>query len=291
MTILDIWLKISELLINEEYDVENLKFILRRWCEILGYNYYICDSRSELIRTLSSVLRVLKQKSEDDRKDIIFEIIPYLLDERVLSIEKLNMIFAEINFPYRYEVSNGESLYGGIFLKSEENVFMKRKYDKIFISHSYKDKEICDELVFLLEDIGLTKNEIFYSSLPGFGVPLGKNIADTIKMEFTEKRILVIFMLSTNYYESVKCLNEMGAAWVKQTDFQTFLLPGFEARIDDGAIDASVAGIILDNRRIELWQRLKEFVSYITDSFMLSVDTEKIDRKLNLFIEKIEGII
>ena len=35
-------------------------------------------------------------------------------------------------------------------------------------------------------------------------------------------------MLSKNYYNSPACLNEMGAAWVLKSDYQSILIPPFD---------------------------------------------------------------
>ncbi len=46
----------------------------------------------------------------------------------------------------------------------------------------------------------------------------------------------VIMMLSQNYYDSYMCLNEMSAAWIKKSKYQSILLPGFNFPDIQGAI-------------------------------------------------------
>ena len=49
--------------------------------------------------------------------------------------------------------------------------------------------------------------------------------------------LFFIMMLSKNYYKSSVCLNEMGAAWVKQSAYQSILLPGFQYTKIEGAVN------------------------------------------------------
>jgi len=111
----------------------------------------------------------------------------------------------------------------------------KKEFSKIFISHSSLDKEICDAFVNLLEGIGIPEENIIYSSSPRHGVPANEGIFHFLRQHIAEG-ITVYYMLSDNYYESVYCLNEMGAAWVTQSDSSTFLLPNFTGQIK-GVID------------------------------------------------------
>ena len=54
-------------------------------------------------------------------------------------------------------------------------------------------------------------------------------------------------MLSDNYYKSPACLNEMGAAWVLKKEYRSILLPGFDYKEIEGAINPRKIGIKLDD--------------------------------------------
>lgn len=87
------------------------------------------------------------------------------------------------------------------------------KQKLIFISHSTKDSEYVASLVDLLRKIGFTDKDVFCSSYPGYGVPLGKNIYEFLKNCFKDYELFVLFVISKdNYYSSPASLNEMGAA-------------------------------------------------------------------------------
>ncbi|HDX9649106.1 toll/interleukin-1 receptor domain-containing protein [Bacillus thuringiensis] len=113
------------------------------------------------------------------------------------------------------------------------------KIDKIFISHASRDVKYVKELVNLLNDIGIKKNSksIFCSSLPGYDIPHGESIYEFLKKELNNNNIMVLFVLSDNYYQSAPCLNEMGAAWITSKKYTTVLTPNFDFKKIVGAID------------------------------------------------------
>lgn len=166
----------------------------------------------------------------------------------------------------------------------------QQKFDCLFISHSCEDRKISDAFVEFMESIGLSQNQIFYSSMPEHGIPLGENIVDAIKSKLFGKKVHVIFMLSQNYYTSVMCLNEMGAAWILQHTYTSILLPGYEYRNIKGAIDAGKIGIKLDGDPAELRARLIQFRSQIQEEFCLPpIDEITWNRKLDNFMNYIKA--
>ena len=154
------------------------------------------------------------------------------------------------------------------------------KPKKVFISH-----------VNLLEDIGLSETEIVCSSIPGYGIPLGKDIYDWLSEQFQNCDLHIIFILSDNYYNSVACLNEMGAAWVLKQKYDTVLLPEFDFPQIKGAINPQQIGIKLDSDCTELNQRLNELKDSLIDEFKLqSLSAAKWERHRNEFVNKIASV-
>lgn len=98
--------------------------------------------------------------------------------------------------------------------KSIESEITTAMKPKIFISHSSKDVKYVEPIVELLADIGMTNDNLFCSSIPDYGIPLNQDIYEYLSSLFSENELYVIFVLSSNYYGSPACLNEMGAAWV-----------------------------------------------------------------------------
>ena len=133
-------------------------------------------------------------------------------------------------------------------------------FDKksLFISHAEKDSDLVEKFVNLLYDIGISKESIFCSSISELGVPIKVDIYEYLRNLLDSEQVIPIFMLSACYYSSVACLNEMGAVWVKQKDYFTFLLPGFEFSKIKGAINAGKKGILLEYKSERELQNLKE---------------------------------
>jgi len=132
----------------------------------------------------------------------------------------------------------------------------KYKSPKVFISHSTNDVAIVEKLVTMLEQIGVKQSQLFCSSIAGYGIPQGAgDLYDYIRNEMSNDNLFVIMMLSPNYYSSPVCLNEMGAAWVKQSSYQSILLPGFRYSEIKGAVnprDMSFSLADRENRNLAL---------------------------------------
>lgn len=123
----------------------------------------------------------------------------------------------------------------------------QQKPKKIFISHATDDKAYVKEIVDLLIHMGVKETEqIFCTSTDGTGIPLRAHIYDYIKKQFQCFDIIVLMILSKNYYKSYACLNEMGATWISEAKDIQILLPGFDFSQIDGAVDPRNIAIKLD---------------------------------------------
>lgn len=172
--------------------------------------------------------------------------------------------------------------------KKAEISKVSNKIDKVFISHSSKDIEYVKLLVQLLNDIGIQKSDehIFCSSHPGYSIPYGENIYDYLKKELNSSNIMVLFVLSHNYYQSAPCLNEMGAAWISSKNYNSILTPNFDFRHISGAIDPSKISFYMNEEH-----GLNTFKDKIVELFELKDVDYKIwgeDRKK--FIESVNKI-
>lgn len=175
---------------------------------------------------------------------------------------KLHAIRENINKYYPDETSE--------HLNIAEVCTMEIKSPKIFISHSSKDEKIVSAFVDLLFDIGLNTGQIFCTSVPGCGVLIDNDIYTSLKREFEEHQVHVVFMLSSNYYGSPACLNEMGAAWILQTAYTSILLPGFEFREIEGAVNPRQMAIKLDEPADHLKEKLGQMKNNFIEKFGLS---------------------
>lgn len=170
----------------------------------------------------------------------------------------------------------------------KEAKLMPEKSPKVFISHCSKDKDYVLSIVELLEDIGLSQEQLFCSSVPGYGIPLDEDIYDYLKKQFDEHNLHVFFILSDNYYQSVASMNEMGAAWILQTKYTTVLLPNFEFKEIQGAINPRKIGLKLDSEETEVKEKLGQLKDTLVQEFCLSdLPSVRWERKRDAFISSI----
>ena len=168
---------------------------------------------------------------------------------------------------------------------------MATKEKKVFISHASKDEAIVQKVVELLEDIGLTEVQVVCSSIPGYGIPLGKDIYDWLAQQFREYDLHVLFMLSSNYYNSIACQNEMGAAWVLKSRYDSILLPGFEYCDIKGAVNPNQISIKLDGNEEILKQHLNELKDKLVAEFELAMPAaSRWERHRQTFIAAIASL-
>ena len=132
----------------------------------------------------------------------------------------------------------------------------KRPY-KVFISHAGEDVIFVNELVKLLEFLGVdNKDKLLCSSIIGYQIPTSKDFADYILTQFHDYKLFVIIIHSHDYYASSYCLNEMGAAWVLKTDFFSFLTKNFSFDDMDGVINKNRISVKVDE--VDAKARLNE---------------------------------
>ena len=100
---------------------------------------------------------------------------------------------------------------------------------KIFISHRSSDSVLVDELVQYLENIGVDKKDIMYTSADSSGVQFDLGLE--IKAALNEADMFIV-ILSPNYYDSVYCCNELGFIWATGKTPIVFGLPGIDNNKD-----------------------------------------------------------
>lgn len=125
-------------------------------------------------------------------------------------------------------------------------------------------------------------------------VKIKADIYEYLRGLLDSEQVIPIFMLSDNYYSSAACLNEMGAVWVKQKDYFTFLLPDFEFSKIKGAINPNKRGISLGYKTEREFQNLKgdlnQFRQELSDLLNLE-QYQRWERKRDEFIAQIQKLI
>lgn len=177
-------------------------------------------------------------------------------------------------------------------IPSAANVILEQKTGKapmVFISHSSKDLEFVEALVTLLEGIGFDNKTLFCSSIPDYWIGLSKDIFASLRQLFTGHELYVIFIQSPRYYESAVSLNEMGAAWVLQTDYCSILTKDMQKEKMCGVFDDHTIFLKVDAPQVEA--RMNELKNTLTWMFHLPSMTDTTwERKRNTFLKAVNAI-
>ena len=158
---------------------------------------------------------------------------------------------------------------------------------KIFISHSSKNKNFGEKLVELLRNIGIKESEIIFTSNTAYGIPIGQNIFNWLKSQITEKPF-VIYLLSEEYYQSIACLNEMGAAWIIENKHAAIFTPNFNLsskEFQNGALDPREIGFYINDE-----DRILSFIQLLSEDFEITKSHILISQSIKRFLSEINSI-
>lgn len=201
-------------LLEREYNYwdEEVREFLRIRLDTFLENKFLDDFKNVSNLNLSPIIKKLSGIDVDILKsehEFLLTSIQKKIDVLVLLKRKLKFI-------------NENELYTNLLITNQIETM-----NKIFISHSSLDSKYVEKIIDILETIGVQNDRIFCSSFEGYAVKLGNDFLEEIKNELNNQ-VLVIFVLSTNFYSSVVCLCEMGATWVKTNKHIPILIPPFD---------------------------------------------------------------
>ncbi|KYH06685.1 hypothetical protein A1704_23010 [Chryseobacterium cucumeris] len=155
---------------------------------------------------------------------------------------------------------------------------------KIFLSHSSKNKFYGEKLVELLRSVGVKETEIIFTSNTAYGIPVGQNIFNWLKSQISENPF-VIYLLSEEYYQSIACLNEMGAAWIIENKHAAIFTPNFNLsskEFQTGALDPREMGFYINDE-----ERILSFLHLISESFEISQNHIIISQSVKKFLNEL----
>lgn len=158
---------------------------------------------------------------------------------------------------------------------------------KIFISHSSQNKSYGQALVNLMISLGINSDKIIFTSNDAHGIPIGNNIFNWLKSQISDKPY-VIYLLSPEYYQSIACLNEMGAAWVIENEHSMIFTPNFDLNSDNfknGAIDPREIGFFINNK-----EKLINFVEILKEKFSIKPQPVLVNQKIDECLVKINSV-
>lgn len=161
----------------------------------------------------------------------------------------------------------------------------------IFLSHKSDDKKYADALEKFIMGLGVNENQLIYTSHPLHKIPMDENIYDYLRKHINTN-VFIIFLFSNEYLKSPACMNEMGAAWVVQSDYTNIYTPDFSfgnPLYRQCAIDTNKMGAVLNGDE-HCKASMIEFKDKIQNLFGLSNDEIKNQYLIDRFIKEISGV-
>lgn len=158
----------------------------------------------------------------------------------------------------------------------------------IFLSHKSDDKKYADALERFITGLGVRNDQLIYTSHPLHKIPLDASIYEYLRMHF-DSNLFMIILWSDKYLDSPACLNEMGAAWVTQSDYTNIYVPDFSfgnPKYHECAVDTKKMGAVL-NGDAHCKASMLELKNKIEDLFGLKNEEAKVMYLLEQFIEEI----
>ena len=265
----------------------------------INVTYYIAEDVDEAIRKIN--------KWQLTVKDILIN--GYGTTHRYISAFESTITKKDSGFNYRlefeHEMNEGLSVLEGICeslrlgLDSNQKCSSPQKTDArpplAFISHAEHDKELANEIVTLLEFVGV--KDILCTSVDGYSIPLGQDIIEYLRETFNKYNLFVIILHTHYYYTRPVCLNEMGAAWALKTRYFSVLAPDFEFSEMTGVVNDRDVAIKIGAADCE--SRLNQLKNELVDFFRLPEPNENrwphyrkrfVEMCLNLYDSKIGTI-
>jgi hypothetical protein len=241
---------------NTEDDDQAFMYLMSIW-----YNMRP-DSFAEFI------LSVLQNFAEWSPVKLNYNLVILRLQEINIDAQELNAFIAIYETTQTHKpIENAELKISRVVAESGNNNVTKSamllpdstntKMKRIFVSHSSKDVKYVEELIDLLKLIGLQKNQIFCTSVRGYGIPLGANFLSELKDQISDE-VLVLFLFSSNFYASPICLAELGATWVLSNEHVPIVIPPFGFGDIKGVLPHTQGMVINDSLQInELAQKIE----------------------------------
>ena len=158
----------------------------------------------------------------------------------------------------------------------------------IFLSHKSDDKKYGDALERFVVGLGVKNNQLIYTSHPLHKIPLDSNIYDYLRKNIYSK-VFMIILWSDAYLDSPACLNEMGAAWVTQSDYTNIYVPTFSfgnPKYHECAVDTKKMGAVLNGDE-HCKTNMIELKDKIQSLFNLENDEKEVMYLLDQFIKEI----
>ncbi len=172
----------------------------------------------------------------------------------------------------------------------QESTLKNKNTPFIFISHKSDDKAYGHILRDFLSGLGVPNDRIIYTSHPLHKIPLDKNIYDYLRSNINSG-VFMIILWSNKYLDSPACLNEMGAAWVVQSDYTNIYVPDFSfgnPKYRECAVDTAKMGAVLNGDE-HCRASMIELKNKVAEMFNLKVDEQTVIFLLDKLTEDLKN--
>lgn len=239
-------------------------------------------------------------KLKDAIAEANYEAIKYTLskidkwyDENINSIKTNEFVFNikthQENRTLIKEIIAGLTETECVATNSKSNMDTTEKEPVIFISHKSDDKKYGDALERFIIGLGVKDDQLVYTSHPLHKIPLDASIYEYLRSHF-DSAVFMIILWSDKYLDSPACLNEMGAAWVTQSDYTNIYVPTFSfgnPKYHECAVDTKKMGAVL-NGDAHCKANMIELKNKIESIFGLENDEARVTFLLDRFIDEIK---
>ena len=264
----------------------------------------ICGTIKEYTGNHNVINYLANIKKGIDNKD--YDIVKYSLEELINWYDKNYSKISNNSYVYHLDAhQKNKELLKEIYAILTPDDFVraipekeeceKTKEKLVFLSHKSNDKRYGDALRDFIVGLGVNNNQLIYTSHPLHKIPLDKNIYDYLRANINSE-IFMIILWSDDYLDSPACLNEMGAAWVTQSDYTNIYVPTFSfgnPKYHECAVDTRKMGAVLNGDAhckaniIELKNKIQSLFdlqddeqksTYLIDRFILEISDNKIQQ-------------
>jgi len=162
----------------------------------------------------------------------------------------------------------------------------------IFLSHSSSDKSYGDALANFITGLGVKREQLIYTSHPLHKIPFDADIYEYLRKNIY-REIFMIFLWSDKYLDSPACMNEMGAAWVTQSDYSHIFTPKFSfgnPKFHECAVVTRKMGAVLNGDE-HCKTSMIELKNKIVSQLDLPDDEIQSSHLIDKFIEEITSIV
>lgn len=146
----------------------------------------------------------------------------------------------------------------------------------IFISHRSTDKMVAELFLDFICALGIPREVIFCSSLPGNDVK--EKISDEVKLALYESKVNIV-ILSNEYYQSAYCLNEAGIFWYKSDLVIPIALPEIQSE--------DMIGFLNNDYKLRVLES-EDDLAYIYDAICKTLSLPLVDS--SIFISEMKKL-